>query len=569
MNNDEVSSERGRRSKAIVVGFIRLTFVATLSLMGCAGEVEPAPSGTSGALTHTLTWRQAPASEIVECHVFKLGNLSPIEIERIKFDFPAGSHHVHVYRSDEPEADGVADCSSGLSWPRWRLVVGAQTTPLDWKLPAGLSMPLSKNQQLLVQVHWLNTTQKPIDGKIGLSFFPARHPGQHVGVLFGIDKQVDMDAGASKRVSAYCPLPAGAQVIAMMGHFHTLGRAYSVRVRGEDQPSADGREIYRGLDENTLEFEDFTPPVSIGERQGLEYQCDFLNTKSVHVSWGPDTATQEHCNMAAYYYPAPDSSDGFCIKEAADVGTLTGLRADRTHVPLGEAMPLTVELGAPAAADTDLVLQSSDPTALQVPSRVRIPIHARTATVMARALRPSTEVRVSASLGTQTAVVPLAVRGLMLSELMVRPTANRAGTTTGPWIELANTGTMPIDLGRYRLSVGATGGATAVEVPLSGTLAPHGCLVVTAAAAPAMLGNATMMTGLPSDLGGGDAPLRVGLFEVDAPAAIDAVVMGTMAAAADGASIGMTAPGSSALRLTGDDWSQALVPTPGICELKP
>jgi hypothetical protein len=138
-------------------------------------------------------------------------------------------------------------------------------------------------------------------------------------------------------------------------------------------------------------------------------------------------------------------------------------------------------------------------------------------------------------------------------------------------VEIANTTSSPIDLGPYHLSVGGgagapTGAAAGVDVPLAGTLPPFGCLVVTGAAPPAIdrgqLGaGLMMMPGLPSALPMGlDAPVLVELR--DAGAAAGAPPLDTL-------SYGPAAIGTSLLRLTFDQWDQAMVPTPGICELRP
>ena len=47
----------------------------------------------------------------------------PAEIDRITVKFPPGSHHVHIYRSNTPDAtDHVDDCWNGIDWDRipWR-----------------------------------------------------------------------------------------------------------------------------------------------------------------------------------------------------------------------------------------------------------------------------------------------------------------------------------------------------------------------------------------------------------------------------------------------------------------
>src|SRR5689334_6876497 len=82
--------------------------VATSSSLGaCSAGSAGSPGAPDRApgdpITHTLTWRQDPGTEIVQCHTFKLPSDVPVDVERIKFAFGDGSHHVHIYRSSQPE----------------------------------------------------------------------------------------------------------------------------------------------------------------------------------------------------------------------------------------------------------------------------------------------------------------------------------------------------------------------------------------------------------------------------------------------------------------------------------
>ncbi|HWO24950.1 MAG TPA: hypothetical protein VNO30_39685, partial [Kofleriaceae bacterium] len=71
--------------------------------------VAPAACGIDVELSeenveHQIVWEQAPG-EIQDCHVFKLTNTRNVEVDRLQIKFPEGSHHVHLYRSTDPEAD--------------------------------------------------------------------------------------------------------------------------------------------------------------------------------------------------------------------------------------------------------------------------------------------------------------------------------------------------------------------------------------------------------------------------------------------------------------------------------
>src|SRR5262249_18435845 len=188
-------------------------------------NVPPASSGGGGLtpIVMKIDWHQDPRSEIVACHYFKAPNDAAAEVNRFSLQFPPGSHHVHIYRSDTPEPDGVKDCSAGIDWRRWSLVVGAQTKPLDWHLPDGITPPIDPHQQLLVQVHWLNTTDAPIDRTINITFGTTLESKVHMGVALGVAKDTGMAPHQKKPVGSWVPLPDGANMVAMMGHFHARG----------------------------------------------------------------------------------------------------------------------------------------------------------------------------------------------------------------------------------------------------------------------------------------------------------------------------------------------------------
>jgi hypothetical protein len=537
------------------------------SVLGCSTD-EPAVFGRA------LTWQQEPGTEIQDCYVFKLDNEEAIEVDRIAIDFPTGSHHVHIYRSDQPEPeDGVTDCwGQAVDWSRWQLVVGAQTQAMDWQLPEGLTVPLEPHQQLLVQVHWLNTEDVPIDGRIDIEFQRAQRPGQHLGVLFGIQKQVAMQPHEEKVVSARCPMPADASVLAIMGHFHGLGRRYEVQV--VDDQGSPPESLYRGADEQTLFFEQYDPPRAVAAGQHLEYICDYLNYRDVAIDWSADTKTGEHCNMVAYYFPAAQPAT-YCITEKPEV---LALEPSRDAIA-GEEIEIAVQLSEPAGAGgADIDIAVADPSMLEAPAAVHVPEGETTAAFRARALRPARAARLTARLGSSQRDLDLAIGGLVLSEVL-------PGKVSGEqWIEIANLSRVPIDLSGYSLGAGSDD-YTATRVQLATQVPPLGCVLVggpdRAAAGGADPAPYDQMVDFTPDLGrGGDVADGVALF--DAPAdrvtgdalPLDALVYGVDNEGAlpdpsgqPAAPVPAPRPGLSLMRQSPTSWSEQAAVTPGICEV--
>jgi hypothetical protein len=547
--------------------FNRGLVAALLLFAACQMEIETDPS----TLTHTLSWHQMPAMEVDDCHVFKLDNPTPVEIDRITVNFPPGSHHVHIYRSDTPDPDNVFDCWAGIDWNRWHLVLGVQTQEMDWELPDQLTIPFDAHQQLLVQVHWINTSSDPIDREIDLSFHKAETSRAHVGTLFGVNKQTAMDPHSSKVLRKWCPVPEGSSLLAMMGHYHGLGTKYVVNSRKESDLT--GETIYNALDEQTFEFETYEPGYVVPQDHGLEFECTFNNTRDIPITWGADTRLSEHCNMSAYYYPAADDALSlFCTVELAEVRSIV---APKARIATGTSPVYTVNFTEATAQDEILQLVSSHPAALAVPASVTVPKGATSVTFQAQALK-SAVATITATLGTTSRSATTAIGGVVLSEVFLD-----AAGTTDQWIEISNLSDEPINLSGYSLGIGQSDYMTR-GVPLGFTLPARGCAVVggpvLAAGQPAY----TQVENFAHSIGFSDTSVNgIALFDVPPDQVtgqtlpFDTLVYGANVNSTLVAPSGQMAPvvttspgGSSFTRSTESTWMVQAAPSPGICEVR-
>jgi hypothetical protein len=531
---------------------------------GCGIDVEVFEEN----FEHQLRWRQDPG-EIQDCHVFKLGNERHVEVDRLQVKFPEGSHHVHIYRSTEPAPDDVYDCFKGIDWNRWSLLLGAQTKSMDWQLPDGVTIPLEPHQQLLAQVHWLNTTDAPVDSQIDMSFHTTEYSKEHLGVVFGVNKRIRIAPGQRSRVQAYCPMPEGARLHALMGHFHVHGNDYSVTQRMPDQRG--GKQIYMAPDEPSFEFKLYNPPHPVASGAGFEYECNFFNWEGITLTWGSDTLTQEHCNMTAYFSPAEKISE-LCLN---DTSKLEALTPTRDTVRAGQSVTFDLALAEPMAAPVTLTLNSSDAAALEVPKTITIPAGQQRASFVARARRPG-NFEVSAIMDDAQVITAIRVTGIVVSEVFYNP---MSGANNLQWIELANLADVPLDLSRYSLGAGINDYMT-TRFPLPMTIPARGCIVVGGPVSspanyfPTFAVNGDLHPNL--DLGTEQAA-GIGVFAADgmSPTArpVDAVVYGGINRSLRGPD-GELAPvwpgsplGGSIKRAAEGVWAKATTPTPGNCEV--
>jgi hypothetical protein len=540
---------------------------------GCGTDVEVVEE----TLTHQLRWTQQPG-EVQDCHVFKLDNTRQVEINRLQVMFAEGSHHVHIYRSTEPVADSVTDCFKGIDWKQWSLLVGAQTKPMDWQLPEGVTIPVEPHQQLLVQVHWLNTTDKPAESTIDLAFHTTEDSREHLGVMFGVNQRVDIAPGQRTRIEHFCQMPQGAKLHAVMGHFHQYGNNYRVTERMPGETT--GREIYYAQNEPAFEFKTYFPAHEVAPGAGFQYGCEFFNWTGNPITWGSDTTTQEHCNMTAYFSPADQISE-LCLLEPSKLQALTPVESD---VRAGQDFVFAVELAAPEATDVEVVLKSSDAAALEVPASITIPAGELYGTFYGHTRRPA-QVSVSAALNGAIITTDVRVTGLVVSELFYNPATGAQDQLQ--WVEIANETDVAIDLSGYSVGAGTTDFMrTRLALPMM--IPARGCIVVGGPeSSPA---NYSPTFDLTEDLSpnldlANTQAAGVGLFGTTigtmSPTMrpIDAVVYsGAITTAAANTTLRGTdgqlapvwpgsAPGGSLRRVTDTVWAKSSTPTPGNCEV--
>jgi hypothetical protein len=524
-----------------------------------------AACGSSQTVTKTISFGQSADSETLTCYTFKLDNDVPLEIGHVQLLFGQGSHHVHVYRADSPYPDNVDGCPNGIDWTVWHMLVGAQTHPVDWTLPEAVTIPLQPHEQLLVQVHWLNTTPDPQEYQIHINFDPVSHSDQHLGVVFGVNKDVVMPPFTSKTAEMWCPLP-GQNLLAIMGHYHARGTHYTVRQERQDETN--GPVIYSALGEQTLEFQVSDPALPVAAGDGLDFRCDYFNNNDFTITWGPNTATQEHCNLAAYYYPASGDGSELCL--SGTTAAVASLDPNPTRVMAGQQAPLTVLLNEPVPTGTggvDVTLSSSDPTVATVPATVHIDDGAQTATFQVTALRPSRGVVINASAGGAQVEATVGVDGLVLSEF---PRADPGSQ----WIQIQNMSGVSVDLSQYSLGIAGSSYASNV-VPLNIVMPPAGCAVIGA------WSNAAEQVAFQPPMGwDATASNGVALFDVPASAVtalttpLDACVWGVNSAnlldssGAPAVAQTVVPDGWAFRRQTLSQWVADPAPSPGICQVQ-
>ncbi|MDB5097012.1 MAG: hypothetical protein JWM80_1433 [Cyanobacteria bacterium RYN_339] len=268
----------------------------------------PAPPAGEGVQV-TIGPFDVPANSEVQKNFFmKLPVDHDVMVNRVQIGYPKGSHHLNLFKTGLTFPDHVEDTFDAVPYDKFDMFASSQSGSLDWAMPAGVALKLAANQQLIAQTHWVNGFTQSTPGgkgvaKVNLWFAKPENVQNTLGMMFVINKNLDIpphrESLAQKSVDlARAGMAADVKVVAMTGHFHSRGKAFSV-----DRDS--GENLYKSNNWDEPPFKRFDDPITIKNGEKLHYTSTFVNNTDLLIKFGPHVENQEHSNFFLYFYPGP------------------------------------------------------------------------------------------------------------------------------------------------------------------------------------------------------------------------------------------------------------------------
>jgi hypothetical protein len=346
---------------------VRPILFLTILAVGCGQDSAPADpwlletvDAARGFSVVTPIFPVAAGQEIQDCYFFKVPDLAAgtdIWIDRAKLALNTGSHHMNIFRVktivdlDPAQGNPIAlgsvsgtvihgadnkECWKSSNWADWALIAnsqqsGATQRVVDWKLPTGVAERFSPGEMLMLQIHYVNSTDQttPEDGRGGVNFYRStRADNIALGTLFATQKKIRIcRSSPAVSYSGRCALPDNSRtIVAANGHFHSRGtmfRMWSWDGKSESQPP-DTAKFYENTNweepKMAIDLEVVLPASG-----GVWWTCDYhwsepsagcqavderdpQHANDCCYTFGPTVESSEHCNAFVYYYPKADSA---------------------------------------------------------------------------------------------------------------------------------------------------------------------------------------------------------------------------------------------------------------------
>lgn len=312
---------------------------------------------------------EVPAGrESQNCYFVRVPDIAggaDVWIDRVLIAKNPGSHHMNVFRVKTivnlDPADAVPimlgdlpgsviegsdehlthPCWDSANWADWPLVANSQDSdpanPItDWQLPENAAIRLTPGEMLMVQTHYVNSSDQPTKygARVGINMYryTRPEPPAELGSLFATQQAIRI-CQTTPRVtfSGTCRFPNAVTVTAANGHFHKRGERFTIYPwDGTTAAHPDEATMfYESLDWSHAPMTTdigLAAPANTGIWWDCTYRwsppddmtCADVDAKDPQQQGdccytdGGITDIGEHCNVFLYYYPKLDT-DVFCL----------------------------------------------------------------------------------------------------------------------------------------------------------------------------------------------------------------------------------------------------------------
>jgi hypothetical protein len=305
--------------------FPMLTPLLVVAGVGCGGgnpaapppSLDPPAAGEGVQIVMSSTIEAGLETE--RCMFYRVP-ADGLYVNREEIKYTPGSHHVLLYktpytevptttlRGETIDTSGVFDCGANGATGDWDIVGvagGAQTAdgpPGVEGLPDDTAFKIDGGTLLLVNAHYLNAGDKPLDAKIYINLYtiPAAQMTREAGIFFLYNPFISVPAQSASVAREVCAVNKNVTLVNAQSHMHKRGVGYVANLL--DASGAELRQIYTTKTWEQVVARKMDPPLEIGAGQMIDFRCNYMNNETHAITQGR-TTRDEMCMFLGLYYP--------------------------------------------------------------------------------------------------------------------------------------------------------------------------------------------------------------------------------------------------------------------------
>lgn len=255
-------------------------------------------------------WEVPPGMEKYQCVRFTLPQ--DVNVSAFRALSPPGTHHTFLMISDTAmKADGTEPCNATTVGTRNLTGSGVGTN--DFVMPQGVATQLKKGQQLILNLHLFNVTDKPITGLSGTLIKVSQDADVKQfaeGILAG-PISLAIPPGGPTKITGSCMMTTDVTLFGVIPHMHQLG----THLKAVAKSSVMGEVVLsdRPYDFDSQIVYSLEPQIPMKAGDTISVECTYQNPTGKMVGWG-ESSLEEMCFAGIYRYPAAGAKSFICFR---------------------------------------------------------------------------------------------------------------------------------------------------------------------------------------------------------------------------------------------------------------
>jgi hypothetical protein len=250
-----------------------------------------------------------PYTEVWLCSVYPLPVEQPANVNSVQFLQTPGLHHITLSTfgltpSTVPYGD--YDCNdiyadSSIMENTIMMFGGAGDAEGTLQLPEGVAATLPMGIDLLHEVHFVNTTDKPVDLYSYLNAYTIDDDEVVSGIWGGSvrDEYINVPPSTTHTEWSRCVFNRDVEVHFLASHSHKRGVEFSI---APFDGTTVGEVFFTNDDWQNPMITQYNPPRVVPKGQGFQWSCTYKNEDPKEIHYGL-TSEDEMCNMAVVHTP--------------------------------------------------------------------------------------------------------------------------------------------------------------------------------------------------------------------------------------------------------------------------
>jgi hypothetical protein len=273
-----------------------------------------APASGQGVQITTTSFDLNPGDEVFRCFHTNVGNPAELDVGHWESQMSAGSHHFILYTADTDTTPAntlspSACAAGGFGGSTWLYTAGSPRWHLPY--PAGVAVPLTANQKIVFDMHYINTGTETIHAHVTLNIEKVKSAEfQKAQALISFNTQIAIPPNGMQTVGGDCTPPSGVNFFLMGTHTHRRGIDASITRKLASGQMGEQLVHTTNWDAPEAVLWLNSPYMTFGAGEKFHYSCSYQNDRSQVTTVGQSAANNEMCMAITYFFPA--KSGGSC-----------------------------------------------------------------------------------------------------------------------------------------------------------------------------------------------------------------------------------------------------------------